>query len=130
MNCETDRERKLAEVSVSGHRRGASNAAGQTQAHSRSLLEEVFLLPNYSGGCGQIFVKSQREKRAKWPKNKAVQAFNYANRTVAVATSKWKQIRAVTKDARPAMTEDELASAVLNAIGDLDRNLYEVVDPS
>lgn len=76
----------------------------------------------------QIFVKAHHEKRGKWSQNMLVLAYDITNRTVTVPGSKGRTVSAAIEDIRTAVCENELATAVPDAINEIDRNVDGIVD--
>jgi len=86
---------------------------------SKSIIE-----PEIStGDMVEVFIKKQHEKRGSWTAPKLVLSYDHPSRTVTVPGARGKTIAAAVEDVRHAVLENDIATAIQDAIDSLDCSL-------
>lgn len=80
------------------------------------------------GDLVQIHVKKVHEKRGKWLSNRIVQILNASAGTVSVPGSHGNNIISALEDVGITITEDDLATQIIESIDKIDHAIFEVLD--
>ncbi|PXF41606.1 hypothetical protein BWQ96_08672 [Gracilariopsis chorda] len=85
-------------------------------------------MPLSVGDMVQVFVKHQNQKRGHWFSAKPVLSYDLASRTVTVLGANGRKLFAAIKDTRPAVSKDELAATIQDALDGMHFSVQMAID--
>eukprot|EP00178_Gracilaria_changii_P016470 TRINITY_DN4728_c0_g1_i1.p1 TRINITY_DN4728_c0_g1~~TRINITY_DN4728_c0_g1_i1.p1 ORF type:complete len:805 (-),score=91.02 TRINITY_DN4728_c0_g1_i1:529-2943(-) len=85
-------------------------------------------IPLSVGDMVQLFVKHQHQKRGHWSSAKPILSYDRASRTVTVPGAHGRKISAAIEDIRPAVSKDELAARIQDALDEMQSSVEIAIE--